>query len=400
MRLTRRDFLRSSTLIALASTVPGFLAQTARAARPERDGRILVVVQLDGGNDGINTVVPVADEGYAKHRKLLRLPAAQLVKVNDEVGLHPAMTSAGKLLESGRLAIVQGVGYPNPSRSHFESMAIWQTARFDPDDRNGLGWVGRALDGSEQRVGGAPDAVFAGAGTLPVALRGRRAVASSLSRPEDFVLAPGAKPNRVASEEAKNDLAGFIQRSALDAFATADRMADVLHAGDDSAAYPATDLAGQLRLLARLIKADAGTRVFYTRQGGYDTHANQLATHGSLLGELAGALKAFLDDLAAAKLAERVVVLAFSEFGRTVKENSSGGTDHGTSGPVFLAGPGIKAGFVGTTPSLMDLDPKAGDLRLSVDFRRVYGTVLEEWLGLPSKEALGESFERLPLFRA
>ena len=148
---SRRDFLRStlhgSTLLALAPTVPGFLAQTARAAKSKRDSRILVVVQLDGGNDGINTVVPFADEGYAKYRQVLRLPRTQLIKVADSVGLHPALIDAGKLLESERLAIVPGVGYPNPNRSHFASMAIWHTARFDPIDRNGLGWIGRALDG-------------------------------------------------------------------------------------------------------------------------------------------------------------------------------------------------------------------------------------------------------------
>jgi uncharacterized protein (DUF1501 family) len=165
--LSRRDFLKHSSLLALAPTVPGFLARTARAAKPEKDSRILVVIQLDGGNDGINTVVPYADEGYAKHRRLLCLPTTGLIKVNDKIGLHPSLGEAGKLLESQRLAIIQGVGYPNPNRSHFESMAIWQTARFDPDERNNLGWLGRALDG-DRRIQGVPDAVAIGSGTLPV----------------------------------------------------------------------------------------------------------------------------------------------------------------------------------------------------------------------------------------
>src|SRR5262249_49482756 len=144
--LTRRDFLRSSSLVALAPTVPTFLAQTARAAAPERDGRVLVVIQLDGGNDGINTVVPFKDEGYAKHRKTLRQPAGQLVKLSGEVGLHPAMRQLDKVIEAGALTVVQGVGYPNPSRSHFESMAVWQTARRDPRDHGDYGWMGRGLD--------------------------------------------------------------------------------------------------------------------------------------------------------------------------------------------------------------------------------------------------------------
>src|SRR6185437_14789596 len=145
--LTRRSLLKHSAILSLAPTMPGFLSRTAMAARPEKDGRILVVLQLDGGNDGINTVVPFRDEGYAKHRKAIRLSAKRLIRVNGEVGLHPAMAGAGRLLESGRLAIVPGVGYPNPNRSHFRSMAIWQSARLDERDHTGLGWVGRGLDG-------------------------------------------------------------------------------------------------------------------------------------------------------------------------------------------------------------------------------------------------------------
>jgi uncharacterized protein (DUF1501 family) len=398
---SRRDFLKGAALVALAPTVPTFLARTARAAIPDKDGRILVVVQLDGGNDGINTVVPFADEGYAKCRKALRLPREQLVKVNDSVGLNPAMGDAGKLLESGRLTIAQAVGYPNPNRSHFESMAIWHTARFDPEERNGLGWIGRGLDGEPAPPGGVPAAVFVGSGQLPVALRGRRCIASGLTRPEDFVLAPEVKTGPAGSSaEPRDDLLAFVRRSALDGYATADRMADVVRAADGGARYPASELGRQLGLMARLIKGGIGTRVYYARQAGYDTHAAQLGPHAALLRELSEALKAFLDDLAAAKLAERVTVLAFSEFGRTVKENGSAGTDHGTAGPVFLAGPCVKAGLVGTMPQLLDPDPKHGDLRVGLDFRRVYATVLVEWLGLPAKAALGADFERLSLLRA
>ncbi len=398
---SRRDFLKTSSLIALAPTVPGFLARAARAAQPDRDARVLVVVQLDGGNDGVNTVVPFADEGYAKYRKTLRLGRERLVKVNAEVGLHPALGGFGKLLEDGRLAVVQGVGYPNPNRSHFESMAIWHSARFDPEERNGLGWLGRGLDAAIARADGSPAAVFVGGGQMPAALRGRRSTASGLTRPEDFLLAPEAKaaPGK-RGEDANDGLAAFVRRCALDGYAAADRMAEVARAADASAVYPTTELAGQLRLVARLIKGGVGTRVYYVRQPGYDTHAGQLGAHFGLLNELSGGVKAFLDDLTAAKLAERVTVLAFSEFGRTVKENGSAGTDHGTAGPVFLAGPGVKAGLVGKAPSLLDLDPKHGDLRMSLDFRRVYATVLTDWLGLAADVALGGPFDKLPLFRA
>jgi uncharacterized protein (DUF1501 family) len=393
---TRRDFLKHSSLLALAPTIPGFLARTARAAAPKRDGRVLVVVELNGGNDGINTVVPFADEGYAKHRKTLRLPKDRLVKVNDHVGLHPALTNFGKLLEAGQLVIAQGVSYPNPSRSHFRSMATWHTARLDPEEHKGPGWLGRGLD----TAGKGASSLLVGSGPPPVAIRGRRSIASAIERMDDFALSAHADPRKaLPKEEPDDDLAAFVQRSMLDAYATADRLQRVARDKEDGR-YPQSGLARRLQLIARLLKAGLDTRVFYTLQSGYDTHIAQRFSHSGLLFELSGALKAFLDDLTAAKLASRVVVLLFSEFGRTVKENSSGGTDHGTAGPVFLAGPGVKGGLVGATPSLVDLDPKDGDLRRSLDFRQVYATVLEDWLGLVAKEALGGMFKGLPLLRS
>jgi uncharacterized protein (DUF1501 family) len=397
--LTRRDFLRHSSLVALAPSVPGFLARTARAARPERDGRILVVVQMDGGNDGINTVVPFKDDGYARHRRLLRLPAGELIKVGDGLGLHPGLADAGRLLDGGRLTIVQGVGYPNPNRSHFESMAIWQSGRLRREDRNGTGWVGRALD--SQPSAGGPGAVFVGGGQLPEVLRGRQAVASALTHPDDLLLTPTVRARPVSlGGPAATDLAAFVQRTALDAHTTAERMAALPRGPDGGDGYLPTALAERLRLVAGLIKQDVGARVYYALQPGYDTHASQLSTHSQFLREWADALRAFLDDLAAARLAERVVVLSFSEFGRTVKENGSAGTDHGTAGPIFLAGPGVRPGLVGQTPSLLDLDDKHGDLKVGIDFRRVYATLLEDWLGMAARPTLGGDFEKLPLVRA
>jgi uncharacterized protein (DUF1501 family) len=394
--LTRRDFLRRSSLVALAPSAPLFITRTASAAAAKRDDRVLVVVQLDGGNDGINTVVPFADEGYARHRKQLRLGEDNLVKVNDKLGLHPAMSAMGKLLEAGKLTIVQGVGYPNPSRSHFESMAVWHTARRDPREHSGAGWLGRGMDA----VKGAaePSMVFVGGGQLPLALRSRRSVASAMTRPEDFALAAEAKGALPRAGEAKDDLTAFVHRMAIDASRTAERMKGL--AGKDvGPAYPSSELAQQLRLAARLIRAGAGARVYYTRQPGYDTHAAQYGAHFQLLDALSAGLKAFLDDLTAAKLAERVTVLVFSEFGRTVKENGSAGTDHGTAAPVFLAGGGLKGGVVGETPSLVDLDPNHGDLKVGVDFRRVYAGVLHDWLGISAEEVVGKGVERLSLFR-
>jgi uncharacterized protein (DUF1501 family) len=392
---SRRDFLRSSSLLALAPMVPAFLARTARAAQPQRDARALVVIQLDGGNDGINTVVPFKDAGYAKHRRTLRLTQDRLIKVNAEVGLHPAMTGFGKLFEGGQLAVVQGVSYPNPSRSHFESMAIWHTARLAVEEHTGLGWLGRGLDGAAS--GGS--ALMVGSGPPPVALRGRRSAASAIERIDDFTLAEGADPRKaLPKEEPADDLTAFVRRCMLDAYAASDRLAAAANAKDSESRYPQSGLSERLQLIARLLKAGAGARVFYTAQGGYDTHNAQLFQHQSLLGELSGAVKAFHDDLSAVGMADRVAVLCFSEFGRRVDENGSAGTDHGTAGPVLLTGKGVRGGLVGKTPSLLDLQD--GDLKMSMDFRQIYATVLEDWLGLPARTALAGEFAKLPLFQA
>jgi uncharacterized protein (DUF1501 family) len=407
--LTRRDLFKKTldgaALVALSPTVPTFLARTARAAEPLRDGRVLVVIQLDGGNDAINTLVPFRDEGYAKHRSALRIDQKSLIKVNGDVGLHPALREMGTLLERGQLAMVPGVGYPNPNRSHFESMAIWQSARMDPEEHAGPGWIGRGLDAQLEagkvQAGGAAS-LFIGDGSPPAALRARRAATSALDRLDDLVLPEGwSKPAggvTPSSPSTGDDLDAYIRRSTLDAYAASRRVAELTgRRAEGDARYPGTTLAGRLQTVARLLKADLGARVFYTVQGGYDTHAGQSNAHFGLLFELGGAVKAFLDDLANAKLADRVVVLGFSEFGRRVAENSSAGTDHGTAGLVFLAGPGVRPGVHGKVPSLTDLVD--GDPKITTDFRKVYAAVLEEWLGLPSRAALGSVFEPMPLFR-
>jgi uncharacterized protein (DUF1501 family) len=394
--LSRRAFLKSSTLLSLAPTVPAFLTRAARGARPETDGRVLVVIELNGGNDGINTVVPFKDEGYAKYRRHLRLPAGELVKVSDGVGLHPALGGMGKLLESGRLAVLQGVGYPNPSRSHFRSMAIWQTARLTPAE-GGRGWLGAALDGAAPPADRSPASVLVGTEGPPRALRGERAAPAGLAHLDDLLLAGRDDPRRAIQPPGPGeDVRTFVSRALLDAYTTADRLKEASRV-KDGGAYPATGLGHRLRLVARLLKAGFETRVYYAVQPGYDTHYSQLPQHANLLGELGGALRAFLDDLRGAKLDGRVAVLVFSEFGRRVAENGSFGTDHGTAGPVFLAGPTVRPGLVGATPGLLDLQD--GDLKVGLDFRRVYATVLRDWLGLPAKEALGGNFEPLPLFQ-
>jgi uncharacterized protein (DUF1501 family) len=385
--LTRRTFLRSAPVLALAPTLPAFLARTARAVEARRDERVLVVVQLDGGNDALNTVVPHADPEYAKLRPRLKLAARDLVKLDDSVGLHPSLKPLDDLLKKGQLAVLPGVGYPNPSRSHFRSMAVWHSAKFDPEEHKGYGWLGRALDA------GGGDSALVGGGGVPAALRGRRSAALSLTRPDDLALSDAASAKAALGAETGDDLLAFVRRQAADGIGAAEKMAGLAREGE--AAYPFSRLAERLSLAARLLKSDLGARVLYTLQGGYDTHASQQFPHANLLSEFAGAVKAFFADLQQAKLAERVALLAFSEFGRTIKENGSGGTDHGTAGCVLLAGPGVKGGLIGATPSLTDL--AQGEPKMTTDFRRIYATLLDRWLNCPSEQVLGGKFEHLPL---
>ena len=401
--LSRRSILERCGLVAFAPAVPAFLPRVAAAAGRERDSTILVVIQLDGGNDGLNTVVPYADDAYARSRPALALAPGRVIKLDAHAGLHPAMRPAADLLEAGRLAVVQGVGYPNPSRSHFRSMAVWHTARPDREDPADPGWLGATFDKLPRPRRGGPDCVYVGGDELPPALAGRRSVAATVSREDDLkaVVRPDVRPEvrPAAGAEGGEDVAAFVRRSVLSAYAAAGDLAAATGAGGAGAAakYPQTPLGRRLSLVARLIKSGVGTRVYYASQGGYDTHGVQAALHGPLLAEFSGGLKAFLDDLRAAGLSDRVAVLAFSEFGRRVAENDSAGTDHGTAGPVFLAGGAVWPGLHGVAPSLTDLDD--GDLKMTVDFRRVYATLLRDWLGVPHRDELTGDFEPLPLFR-
>jgi uncharacterized protein (DUF1501 family) len=385
--LTRRTFLKTTSLLALAPTLPGFLAKTARAADPMRDGRVLVVVQLDGGNDALNTVVPHADPQYVKLRPTLKIAAKDVVKINDTVGLHPSLKPLDALLQQGQLAVIPGVTYPNPNRSHFRSMAIWQTAKFDPEEHKGYGWLGRALD----TVGGS--SALVGNGAIPTTLRARRSAAVALTRPDDLLLSDPATAKHALGAETKDDLLDFVRRQAVDGYGAAEKMSHL--AKDSDATYPNSRLGERLRLAAGLLKSDMGARVIYTLHGSYDTHAAQNFTHSNLLREFGDAVQAFFADLQQAKLADRVLLLAFSEFGRTIKENGSAGTDHGTTGCVFVAGAGVKGGLIGTMPSLTDLDQ--GEPKMTTDFRRIYATVLDQWLNCPSEPVLGGKFEPLPL---
>ncbi len=416
MPTTRRELLRlglgGSTLLSCGTTVPTFLARSARAlddgsgSQPDRP--ILVVVQLEGGNDGLNTVVPHADDIYQRSRPRLALKAKALHAIDDHVGLHPSLDSLAPLLEDGRLAIVQSVGYPNPNRSHFESTAIWQTAHLEPALESS-GWLARSLDAAPTIDGNDAPAMHIGDEALPQALRGGRQHVPSLSRIEEFRRRLGP-PNSIGADEQRtaldaiaargrdsaNPLLQFVARNSLVSYASSARLEEILRDEPGLNGYPEQyPLARQLGVIARLIRAGLDTSIYYARLGGFDTHADQRDRHASLLGQLGGSLRAFLDDLDRSGLGDRVTVLVFSEFGRRLRENDSGGTDHGTSAPVLLLGRPVEAGLYGTHPDLSDL--KDGDPKHAIDFRRLYATLLKDWLGIPPTPVLGDGFDPLPL---
>ena len=391
---TRRDLLQHTSLLALAPTVPAFLARTARGARLGGDGRILVVLQLDGGNDGLGTVVPFADEEYARLRPTLRVGRDDVLKLGDSLGLHPALKGLAALHERGRLAVVQGVGYPNPNRSHEVSLAIWHTSRFDLEEHRGHGWLGRALDGAPPPARGTPSAVLAGSDPLPSALFARQAVSATVDALDEHALADlGAFD--VEAPAAGASAADYVRRTTLEARSTVERLRDLAQVKGKEVSYPTSELARRLRLVAQMIQAGLETPVYYAVQPGYDTHAVQREVHHRLLAELGDAVQAFFRDLEASGLAERVLLMTFSEFGRRTAENASFGTDHGHAAPMFLVGGGLRPGVHGPPPDLSRLVD--GDVAMSVDFRAVYATVLERWLGLESAAALAGEFEPLSI---
>jgi uncharacterized protein (DUF1501 family) len=378
--ISRRELLnRSVGFFSLGPLAPTLWRRAAEAAEPRRDNTILVVLELTGGNDGLNTVVPFADDVYHKSRPTLRVQPEKVLKLDDHVGLHPALKELHKRWESGHLAVVQGVGYPNPNRSHFRSMEIWQTGTVGP--ATPAGWLGRVSDAHPRW-----ETCHVGQGTSPLALVGRKSAAQSISSVDEFRLDPGAElPTQFANHRGDSVCDQICHRYAS-ARALVHRL-DRLRTEIPSASV-ADNLDGRMETICRLIEADSAYRVYYTSLGGFDTHAGQLYAHQELLRMLGQAVAGFLEHLKSRKLDDRVLVLVFSEFGRRLKENASGGTDHGSAAPVLLAGPSVKAGLIGPHPSLANLD-ETGDPRFSVDFRDVYATVLRRWLYVDPLPILG-----------
>lgn len=407
MQTTRRQFLASTfgsaTLVSLSSGVPGFLLQASAEERAKTGDQVLVVVQLTGGNDGLNTVVPYADDVYQRSRKTLAIPASSVLKIDDYLGFHPSLQGFARLLENQRLSIVQGVGYPDPDRSHFSSMDIWHTARRTPGP-NPLGWLGRYLDDALKGRAGDVPALHLGPEDQPLALASEEVHATSVQSIERFKLefGRGGQVRRAieqavsAKRDGSDDLLSFVQDNTASALVSSERVEEVIGQYKTPVEYPKSDLGKKLSTIAQMIDSGMSTRVYYVALDGFDTHSTQDAAHAGLLTQLGDAASAFYEDLAHHDHADRVLTLSFSEFGRRVEENASKGTDHGAAAPMFLMGGRVKPGPFGKHPSLKDLVD--GDLKHHTDFRQVYATVLEDWLSWNSETILGGKYDKLQLF--
>lgn len=433
---TRRQFLHSGlTLASAAATIPWFLNSSALGMPGAAPGmssipgvpedHILVVIQLSGGNDGLNTVVPYGMDAYYKARPGIGVQAGQALKLKDVdgIGLHPQMAGIKDLYDNGLCTLVQGVGYPNPNRSHFKSMDIWHTA---DTTATGNGWLGRYFDaeccgygkgesGRPDSKSGAKDPNVAGPPGIaigraaPLAMEGQAIKPVSFETEDLFrwigqdvhksLVDPYDKIQRRGATGDSDTNASFLMRTALDAQISSDliRKAVRLKPGVQ---YPNSDLARQLSMVACMIRAGLPTRVYYVQHGGFDTHAGQggaQGRHGNLLNQFASAVKAFYQDLKQQENDGRVLTMSFSEFGRRVGQNASQGTDHGTAAPMFLFGPMVRPGVVGDHPSLTDLDE--GDLKYKIDFRAVYAGILEGWLKADSRKILEGDYRAMPVIK-
>jgi uncharacterized protein (DUF1501 family) len=401
-RTSRRAFLRESLAgLSVAATFPAFLRGSARAAlaappAARRDSPVLVVLQLAGGNDGLNTLVPWTNDFYHRARPTLAISKAEVLRLDAEYGLHRDLSDLADLFRRGLVAAVHGVGYPNPNRSHFRSTEVWHAGLSDPGPRTG--WIGRYFDANCR--GEHPVVGVAVESTWPLALAGPTYLGVSFRDPGRYRIPPDMPPHRPDAIATGSEALDFLTRIESNARTSVDAVREFLASAKNESLYPESELGRDLSVVARLIAAGAPTRVFYASQSGYDTHARQQGAHESLLRDFSHAMRAFLDDLEAQGNLDRVLVLTFSEFGRRVAENGSGGTDHGVAAPVLLFGGGVRPGFHGSAPSLAPEDLTQGDLEPTVDFRSIYATVLDSWLGAPDEIILKGRFPKLDLLES
>lgn len=406
---SRRSFIRNGLVaLSLGVATPNFLLKTAHAkpaaaeALARRGSRTLVVIELTGGNDGLNTVIPYADENYYRLRPSIGIKREEAAVITNELALHPSLAPLAELYKAGKVGVIQGVGYPNPDYSHFRAMEILKSGvpeRYEP-----VGWLGRHLD----LVAG-PDDHFAGlrqGGSLDHALVSTHTTVPVVAGAGAYAIQTdprygGDRANRLnaftllnSADATGRTMLPLIEDTANAALLSARELADMVKAYSSSVEYAEKEgLAQGLKLLAQVITADVGLQIAYITIGGFDTHAAQVPQQKTLLDQLARAVRSFQDDLEAHGVADRVLIMTTSEFGRRAAENGSAGTDHGSAEPFFVIGSTVKGGVYGARPSLTDLDN--GNFKYTTDFRSVYATILKDWLKGDARAVLGRDWDSL-----
>jgi uncharacterized protein (DUF1501 family) len=396
MLIKRKEFIQLGSLATASMFVPKFLKAFESKSLVPPGNKVVVVLQFSGGNDGLNTVIPVRNDLYYKARPKLGIEKGKTVNLTDEVGLHPALTGLKDLHDDGSLSILNSVGYPNPDRSHFRSMDIWQTASQSTEYLT-TGWVGRYLDA---QCAGCDKPTYALEldDVLSLALKGEQSKAIAMKDPRRLYGTSNEKFFRDVLKNHKDEVGeqpvDYLYKTMAETLSSADYIFQQSKLHPSSAEYPKSELGQNLKTIASLIFSDINTKVYYVSLGSFDTHVNQEAQQQRLFTEMNEAVTAFVKDLKDNSRFNDVLLFTFSEFGRRVEQNASGGTDHGTANNMFLISGGLKQkGVINSLPDLGDLDE--GDLKYKIDFKDVYATVLKKWLNADDTHILGKQFNYL-----
>lgn len=396
MYIKRKEFIQIGSLATASMLLPKFLKAFEGQTMVPLGNKVVVILQLSGGNDGLNTVIPVRNDLYYKARPRLGIVRDKALSLTDEVGLHPALTAFKELYDDGSLAILNNVGYPNPDRSHFRSMDIWHTASQSSEYWNN-GWVGRYLD-AQCKGCDKPTQAIEIDDILSLALKGDNIKGIAVKDPRRLYGTANEKFFKEVmknhTDEAGEQPADYLYKTMAETLSSADYIFQQSKMHPTKAEYPKSDLGNSMKTIASLIFSEINTKVYYVSLGSFDTHINQDGQQQRLFTEMNDAVKAFVKDLKTNNRFDDVMLFTFSEFGRRVAQNASNGTDHGTANNMFLISGGLKQkGLINELPNLADLDE--GDLKYNVDFKNVYATILNKWLKANDKEILAKQYEYL-----
>jgi uncharacterized protein (DUF1501 family) len=392
MLFKRKEFLQIGSLATASLMMPKFLKALEKSAAVPPGNKVMVVLQFSGGNDGLNTVIPIKNDIYYKSRPKLGIQKDVALKLTDEAGINPALPFLKELFDEGSLGIMNNVGYPNPDRSHFRSMDIWQSAS-DSNQYITTGWLGRYLDAQCSGCD-KPTQALEVDDVLSLALKGNNIKGLALKDPKRLYNTSHERYFKEinAAHEHEEAVVDYLYKTLSETLSSADYIYQQSRRHPSSQLYPGTELGKNLKTISSLILSDINTKVYYVSLGSFDTHVNQENQQKRLFTELNDAVSAFVKDLKNNNRFQDVTIMTFSEFGRRVAQNASGGTDHGTANNMFFIGGGLKEkGLLNTMPDLNDLNQ--GDLKHTVDFKSVYATMLNKWLGADDKEILGKQYE-------